>query len=63
MTVEVYGLWCAREDRWLANGHAIIWGPNEVIQAQYRRLPPDRRKVVAIRRFNEFGQPADEADA
>jgi hypothetical protein len=38
-------------------------GPNEVIQAQYRRLPPDRRKVVAIRRFNEFGQPADEADA
>lgn len=62
--MEWYGIWDTKHKTWVKDGTKIIWGPDEVIQAQYRwhgRGPADHqaefRARYDIRRFDAFGQP------
>lgn len=52
-----YGLWNEKHHCWMTDGRTIMWGPEPVMQAQFKRLPPDEAEHIAIRRFNGFGQP------
>lgn len=54
-----YGIWSSEKGAWAATQDGrILWGPEPVIQAQWRAIPDEAKTGLSIEAFNVFGQPS-----